>query len=148
MPGMSLKDVDLENAFRRLADRRIEEAMKEGKFDNLAGMGQPLDLEPAPAEENARLMWWTLRILKNADFTPDEVRLRKAIDHLKSRLASATTATEVRRLVGQVNDLVKKLNTLGTNAISFGIAPLDENVEIERFQAGPARRCGVDHPQG
>jgi hypothetical protein len=54
MAGMSLKDVDLENAFRRLADRRIEEAMKEGKFDNLAGAGKPLDLEPMPAEERDR----------------------------------------------------------------------------------------------
>jgi hypothetical protein len=55
---MSLKDVDITWALRRLADRRIEDAMKEGKFDNLAGKGQPLDLEPMPAEENARLMWW------------------------------------------------------------------------------------------
>ncbi|MDQ3439400.1 MAG: DUF1992 domain-containing protein, partial [Planctomycetota bacterium] len=35
--------------------------MKEGKFDNLAGKGEPIELEPAPAEENARLTWWALR---------------------------------------------------------------------------------------
>ena len=35
-----------------LLDRRIEDAMREGKFDNLPGAGQPLDLEPMPAEEN------------------------------------------------------------------------------------------------
>ena len=54
---MSLKDVDLENALRRLAERRIEEAMREGKFDNLPGMGQPLEPDPMPAEENARMTW-------------------------------------------------------------------------------------------
>ena len=74
---MSLKDIDLENAFRRLADRRIEEAMREGKFDNLPGKGLPLDLEPMPAEENARMTWWALRILKNNNFTPEEVTWRK-----------------------------------------------------------------------
>ena len=42
---MSLKHVDLESALRRLAEKRIEDAMREGKFDNLAGAGKPLDLE-------------------------------------------------------------------------------------------------------
>ena len=139
MAGMSLKDVDLENAFRRLADRRIEEAMKEGKFDNLAGAGKPLDLEPMPAEENARLTWWTLRILKNADFTPEEIRYRKAIDHLKAQVAGATTEQRVRQLVGQINQTVKQLNTLGTNAIALGIAPADEAAELTRFRNRAAR---------
>jgi len=52
---MSLKDVEVSNVLRRLADKRIEDAMAEGKFDNLAGMGKPLDLEPMPADENAPL---------------------------------------------------------------------------------------------
>lgn len=46
---MSLKNVDVGDALRRLADKRIEDAMKEGKFDNLEGAGKPLDLEPMPA---------------------------------------------------------------------------------------------------
>src|SRR5436305_3815900 len=84
---MSFKNVDIESAMRRLADRRIEEAMREGKFDNLRGMGQPLDLDSAPAEENARMMWWCLRLLKNNDFTPDEIRYRKSIENLKGELS-------------------------------------------------------------
>jgi hypothetical protein len=55
---VSLKNVDIECALRRIADRRIEEAMREGKFDNLPGAGKPLNLEPMPAEENARMTWW------------------------------------------------------------------------------------------
>ena len=47
---MSLKNLDMESAMRRLAERRIEEAMRQGKFDNLKGAGQPIDMEPAPAE--------------------------------------------------------------------------------------------------
>jgi hypothetical protein len=130
---MSLKHVDLESAFRRLADRRIEEAMQEGKFDNLPGMGEPLELDPMPAEENARLTWWALRILKNNDYTPDEIRYRKAIDHLKAYLAKAPSEDRVCRLVQQINDLVQKLNTLGTNAINLAIAPVCEQTELQRF---------------
>lgn len=133
-PGMSLKDVDLENAFRRLADRRIEEAMREGKFDNLPGAGRPLELEPMPAEENARMTWWCLRILKQNDFTPEEVRYRKAIDHLRSALDRAVDEQHLSRVVRQINELVHKVNTLGTNAIHLGIAPCDEAEELRRFR--------------
>ena len=131
---MGLNHVDIESCLRRLADKRIEDAMKEGKFDNLSCAGQPLDLEPMPAEENARLTWWALRILKNNGFTPEEVRWRKAIDHLKARLEEATQEADVVRLVAQVNELVLKLNTLGTNALKTDIAPLDQAVYLERLR--------------
>lgn len=131
---MSLKDVDLENAFRRLADRRIEEAMREGKFDNLPGMGQPLELEPMPAEENARMTWWCLRILKQNDFTPEEIRYRKSIDHLRAALERADDETHVQRIVAQINELVWKINTLGTNAINLGVTGADEAIELRRFR--------------
>jgi hypothetical protein len=131
---MGLQHIDMEAAFRRLADKRIEDAMKEGKFDNLPGAGKPLDLEPIPAEENARLTWWALRILKNNNFTPEEIRWRKAIDHLKSRLAAAKEEAEVTRLVAQANELVRKVNTLGTNALNTGVAPLDEAEYLQDFR--------------
>jgi hypothetical protein len=129
---MSFRNIDLDSALRRIADRRIEDAMQEGKFDNLAGAGKPLELDPMPAEESARTTWWMLRILHNNDFTPDEVRLRKEIDRLKSELASLCDAGLLDPLVGRINALVQKVNTLGTNAINLGIVPID--IEQERSQ--------------
>src|SRR5438128_2671728 len=102
---------------RRLADRRIEDAMQEGKFDNLAGMGKPLELEPMPAEEGARMLWWTLRIMKNADFVPHEVQWRKKLDGLRAELAELVDETRLEALVRAINDPVYRLNTLGTNAL-------------------------------
>src|SRR5215217_87813 len=128
------KHVDMESAMRRLADRRIEEAMREGKFDNLAGAGKPLDLEPMPADENARMTWWMLRILKGADFTPDEIRLRRQIESLKAELASATTEARVAALVKAVNTLVHQLNTLGTNAIHIAVSPVSLETELGRLR--------------
>ena len=40
---MYLKNIDIDSALRRLADKRIEDAMREGKLDNLEGKGRPLD---------------------------------------------------------------------------------------------------------
>jgi hypothetical protein len=131
---MSLKDVDIESALRRLADRRIEEAMREGKFDNLPGAGKPLELEPMPAEENARLMWWAIKLMRNADVTPDEVRLRKQIDTLRDELATAKTEKRVVYLATAINAAVKHLNTLGTNAINNPVAPVSLEAERRRWR--------------
>ena len=131
---MSLKHVDLDSALRRLAERRIEDAMKEGKFDNLPGRGEPIELDPAPAEENARLTWWALRILRNNDVVPDEVRMRKQLDGLRAQLAELTDETKLPPLVAQINALVYKVNTLGTNAMKTGVAGVDLEIERQRLR--------------
>ena len=131
---MSLKHVDLESALRRLAEKRIEDAMREGKFDNLPGAGKPLDLEPMPADENARMTWWMLRILKNNNFTPEEVRWRRQIDGLKAELDRATTEQRVDVLVKTINGLVHQINTLGTNAINLAVAPVSAEAERQRLR--------------
>src|SRR3954447_19442015 len=131
---MSLKHVDIESALRRLADRRVEEAMKEGKFDSLPGAGAPLELEPMPAEEDARLMWWTLRILKQNDVTPHEVQWRKALDYLKAQLERLTDESRLEEVVKQINDLVHKLNTLGTNAINIAVVGVELEKERQRLR--------------
>jgi hypothetical protein len=135
---MSLKHVDMESAMRRLADRRIEEAMREGKFDNLPGRGQPIELEPIPTDENARLTWWALKILRQNDVIPEEVTWRKAIDHLRERLARASDEHTVRKVVAQINALVHRINTLGTNALPGTVVPLFEATEVEKFRASAA----------
>src|SRR5436190_11631896 len=112
---MNLGSIDIDWALRRLAERRIEEAMREGKFDNLPGAGQPLDLEPMPAEEDARLMWWAIRLLRQNDFIPHEVRWHKALDRLRETTNSLTDEKQLPALVGQMNHFVHKINTLGTN---------------------------------
>lgn len=131
---MWLKHVDIEHALRRLAEHRIEEAMKQGAFDNLSGAGKPIELEPLPADENARLTWWALRILRRNDFTPDEIRWRKAIDGLKAELAVTVDEKRLKALAGQINFLVRKLNTLGTNALNTAVVGVDLETELARLR--------------
>src|SRR5437867_8563599 len=132
---MSLKDVDIESALRRLAERRIEDAMNQGKFDNLPGAGAPLELEPIPVDENARMMWWALKILKRNDVMPHEVQWRKAVDYLKAQLERLTDESRLESIVTQINDLVRRINTLGTNAINLAVVGVELEVERERLRA-------------
>ncbi len=58
-----------------IAERKIQEAMADGAFDNLPGKGLPLDLDPdagTPPELRA-----AHRILKNANVVPDWIQLDK-----------------------------------------------------------------------
>jgi hypothetical protein len=131
---MGLGSVDFESVLRLVADRRVEEAMREGKFDKLSGAGQPLELEPLPPGENARSLWWALKIMRNADFTPDEIRWRKQLDLLRARIEAATQAPEISALVGQFNHIVGQINRLGTNALNLPAAALDVDEELARFR--------------
>lgn len=131
---MALHDIDFGGIFRRMVDRRVEEAMEEGKFDNLPGAGAPLELEPMPADENARMTWWAIRLLRQADVVPDEIKWRKAVDHLTERLERATDEAQATKLVQQINDLVHRLNTLGTNALNTGLAKLDLEAELAKVR--------------
>jgi len=131
---MNLSHIDIEAGLRRLADRRIDDAMREGKFDNLTGAGQPLDLEPMPAEENARLMWWAIKLLRQNEFIPDEVRWHKALDRLRETLSTLTDEKQLFALVEQINDFVYRINTLGTNALKAPVSTVDLEVERARLR--------------
>jgi hypothetical protein len=127
---------------RHLVERRIVEAMDAGEFDNLPGAGQPLHIDE-PTAKNPDL-WWVLRMLRQANIVPDEVRYRKQIDLMRDRLADCRDEQDVRRLVGQINEIIRKLNVMGTNVIPTTLAPLDEAEAIARWRAcrGPESGTG------
>ena len=83
--------------FERLADRRIREAMAEGKFDDLPRKGA-VDLDEyfkLPAE--VRMAY---SILKSAGCVPEEVELMREVDRLETALAAAS-APEARAAVSR-----------------------------------------------
>ena len=82
-----------------LAERKIEEAIERGEFDDLPGAGRPLDLDdldPSLPEE-LRLAY---RILKNAgmigadavDEGAERAKARKKLLLLEKRIEARTTA--------------------------------------------------------
>ena len=134
------KHVDMGAAMRRLAERKIEAAIEEGKFSNLEGAGKPLDPEPMPADENARMMWWALRLFKRNDLIPDEVKYRRAIEALRQSFPTSKDEATLRVRVEEANVIIAKLNTMGTNAIPSDVMPIDVDRELERWRAAAASR--------
>jgi len=64
-------------ALERVAEKRINEAIQRGEFDNLPGSGEPLNLEDDRQIPNdLRLAY---KVLRNADCLPPELELKKEI---------------------------------------------------------------------
>jgi hypothetical protein len=139
-----MRHFEIDTVLQRLAERRIEEAMRQGKFDNLPGRGQPCDLEPMPVDENARMIWWALRLMKNAGQTPDEVRLRRQVESLKDELSQATSEARVRALVGAINSIAKQVNAIASGhggSMQMGMADLGR--ELGRLHHRARTKAGT-----
>lgn len=70
----------------RIAERRIQEAIEAGVFDNLEGAGKPLaDLEDNPfVPDDMRVAF---KVLQNSGYAPDWMTLAQEIEDAKDRLA-------------------------------------------------------------
>ncbi len=69
----------------KIAEAQIREAIERGDLDDLPGAGKPLVLDDDPfVPEELRMAY---KVLKNAGYVPEEVRLRKTIGDLQRALA-------------------------------------------------------------
>lgn len=84
-----------------LVERRIEEAVARGEFDNLPGAGRPLDFDDdLLVPEDMRV---ANRILKNAGYVPPDAQQMAEINRLiaqieREEIAPAADAPKARRL--------------------------------------------------
>lgn len=87
--------------FAFIAERRIREAIQQGKLDNLPGKGKPLQLEDPPPGV-PREVWLMMKLLKGAGVKPREVELLKEVHELKESIRNAKSEPERKKLVGEL----------------------------------------------
>ncbi|MEW6185723.1 MAG: DnaJ family domain-containing protein [Thermodesulfobacteriota bacterium] len=105
-----------------IAERKIQEAIRNGELDNLPGKGKPLPLEDESGiPEDLRLAY---KILKNADCLPPELELKKEIVTLKEMLTGMEDLEEKHRLLRRLNFQIMKLNMMRR------VSPLFEEDQI------------------
>ena len=88
----------------RIIEKKIRQAQEEGKFDNLRGHGQPLNLDENPYEDPA----WQManHLLKENGFRPEwleeDVALRQSLAQARAALvrSRAWRAAELQALSG------------------------------------------------
>ena len=99
------------DAWNFIAERKIQEAMEEGAFDQLEGMGEPLDLREDPFEDSSLRM--AHRLLKNNGFAPAWIQESKEIE------------IELRRLRAQpevsIDDFRGRVDALNRRILAFNL---------------------------
>src|SRR5215210_6918589 len=97
-------------SIEKLVEKMIREAMEKGEFDNLAGRGQPIDLnEYFATPEDMRLGH---KMLKDANIIPEELELLREAEELKMELAQCSTEEEKLKIRRAINEKLLKYNLL------------------------------------
>jgi hypothetical protein len=116
-----------------IAERKIQEAMAEGGFENLRGKGLPLDLEENPYEDPSLRM--AHRLLRNNGFAPawlEEAKdLERAIDEARRELARGIAPERFRARIAEINRRIVSHN-LKTPSAQFHMRILDADVLMRR----------------
>ena len=93
-----------------IAEQKIQEALRNGEFDDLPGKGEPLHLEDESGiPEELRLAY---KILKNADCLPPELELKKEINNLGEMIQGIEDLDEKYRQMKRLNFMIMKLNLM------------------------------------
>ncbi len=108
--------------FQKIVEKRIQEALERGEFDDLPGQGKPIQIEDdSGVPEDLRLAY---KVLKNANCLPPELQLRKEIRQMEDLLDSIPDEKEKYRQIKKINYKIMKLNLMGKRS------PLLEEREI------------------
>ncbi len=98
------------DVFRKIAEQKIQQALREGQFDNLPGKGRPLALEDlSGVPEELRLGY---KILRNAGVLPAEMQIRREIHSLQQLLDSCLDEEERRQLKRRLNARQLRFNVM------------------------------------
>jgi len=101
----------------KLAEQHIQEAAKRGEFEDLEGAGERLQIEePNPyIPEELRFAY---RLLSNAGYLPDEVRLRKEISEAEQLLLTLEDEALRQKASARLRLLLSRLGTTRSTSLA------------------------------
>lgn len=108
----------------------ILEAINRGDFENLACAGKPIKFEnEAFVPEDLRMAY---KILKNSDFLPPELELKKEIVSMKDMIDSLDDDKERLKKIRELNFKIMKLNMMRKKPFNFEDFPLYEEKLLQK----------------
>ncbi len=123
---------DYLSAFTWIAEKRIQEAMEQGEFNDLPGKGRPLELDDdSHIPPEYRLAY---RILKNAGYTHPEIEERREIENIQSMLSSCRDEQEVYKKVQKLNLLIARINARRERPVYLELDEIYYKKVVERIK--------------
>jgi hypothetical protein len=113
-------------------DRQIREGMERGDFDGLPGHGKPLRDLDRPRDE----LWWVKDKLRREEvsYLPPTLAIRKDVEDARAAIVAAASEAEVRQIVTELNERIRKVNREVTAGPPSITSPLDVDEELERWR--------------
>ena len=118
--------------FAIIAERRIQEAMERGEFDNLPGKGKPIvqeDLSAVP--EELRMAY---KVLKNAGCVPPEIELTNEVASLRRMILGMEESEEKTRKVRELNFKLMKLEMTRKRPLCLDLLPEYQEKLLDKLQ--------------
>ncbi len=105
------------SGFTKLVEQRIQAAQRNGEFEDLQGSGEPIEFaDDSRIPEDLRLAY---KMLKNADYAPPEIEIKKQILKTEDLLDGMPDSREKYKAIKKLNYLVMKLNCLRRTPIDL-----------------------------
>jgi len=121
------------DAFYRIAERRIIEAIQNGDFDNLENMGKPIQFEDETwIPEDLRMAY---KFLKNAGCIPPELEMRNEMVNLFSLMNTIDDDKERLKKIRELNFRLLKLNMNRKQPLTFEDFPEYEGKLMDKLTA-------------
>lgn len=119
-------------SWESFVDRQIREAQERGDFDDLPGAGKPIEDLHRPYDD----LWWVRKKLEEEglSYLPPWLRLRRSVERAKDRIDRATSEQEVRAIVSDVNQRIRRANRLTVEGPATSLMPLDEERTVRAWR--------------
>jgi Domain of unknown function (DUF1992) len=111
-----------ELSFESWIEQQIQQAQREGQFDDLPGKGRPQRHDDV-ADPN----WWAKQLLRReqVDFLPPALALRRSVEKTLAALPALRDERRVRELLVALDAEIRRFNATATSGPPTTQAPLD-----------------------
>jgi len=121
--------------FESAVEKQIREAQERGDFDDLPGLGKPIDGLNRPHDE----LWWLKKLLQREELSvlPGTLQLRRDVEEALQKVWRAPDEATVRRLVRELNEMIVKTNQTVVSGPPSDISPLEIDVVLAKWREQP-----------
>ncbi|MFD9500134.1 DUF1992 domain-containing protein [Streptomyces sp. NPDC060035] len=119
-------------SFESWVDKQIREAEQRGDFSALPGFGKPIPGLERPYDET----WWIKAKMQREGLSalPPSLTLRKEAEDAREAVSGARTEAEVRRILTEVNDKIRKALLMPPEGPPLNLAPFDVEAVVGEWR--------------
>ncbi|WP_329214319.1 DUF1992 domain-containing protein [Streptomyces sp. NBC_00683] len=119
-------------SFESWVDKQIREAEQRGDFSALPGFGKPIPGLERPYDET----WWIKAKMQREGLSvlPPSLTLRKEAEDAREAVSDARTEAEVRRLLNEINDKIRKALLMPPEGPPLNLRPFDVEAVLREWR--------------